>query len=481
MRFLTKRSNKKALKQISRWKNYPTHIISVILSIALIATITLSSIEIYANHNIAGINSRRDAVRNQLIVANNLLTSVQSADISQRDYILTNNSRYLQNQQELDSQINLDIRELKTPTYVSNVDRDKSELISLTKGKEKQLSNTLAIYRQSGTAAAVATFSRSEYSTSRIEALVKDIQAAQQGILNNYQNEASLYQHLVSVALPFLIIFDAVIFILTIYIFRSGINKERRLEREQSEFISIASHQLRTPATTVKQYVAMLKDGFFGNVSAKQKAILDTIEGANNRSISIANNLLYTSQIDSGLAVIKKEPCDLKEVIKKTLENYNSTIKNSRLSLRKILPDKPAIIKGDENYLQIVFETVIDNACRYSSPGKSITVSLKANTQSYSLRIKDAGVGIKPAEQKQLFKKFSRLERGVKMYPDGSGVGLYLMRSIMAKTDGHYFIKSELNKGTTFEFIFPKLKPISGSATVPNPKHAYRVDTPKTS
>ncbi len=456
MHSLLEHLKKNVLKRTTRWINSPTRIISVILGIALVATLGISFMELYANDNITRVNNRRDAVRNQLNIADSLLTSIQTIDIDQRDYILTNNSAYLEKSQSIYPDLGGYIKELKLRTHVKVVDADTNKLIFLTLGKEKQLNQSIVAYQKSGAAAAVATFSGSEYSTTRIEEVVKDIRSNQKQILNNYQSDLDLYESLLNIASPFVVALDAVIFIITIYIFHWGLEKERKLERAQSEFISIASHQLRTPATTIKQYVSMLRSGLFGSLNRKQKNILNIIEGANSRSISIANNLLYSSLIESGRARVKISPCDLGEIISKAIENYASVIKNNELRLKLSLPKRALFIDSDANYLQIAFEVIIDNACRYSETGKHLTITLKKKHKEYIIRFKDSGIGVKPSDQKKLFKKFSRLEDGIKMYPDGSGVGLYLLKSISKELNFRYSLSSRINRGTMLELYFQK-------------------------
>ncbi len=445
----------KTFNQLIR-ESSPTKTIALILSLVLIISLFSLSISIFANHNVDSINDKSDKVQSQYILANDVYSLLQNIDIKQRDYILSGNKATISNQTNLEEQINKDIINLKVRTNVKVVDQDTQAFFKLVKLKEKQFNQTALTYRTQGVASAIKTLPASEATNQEIEKLVSSIESQQLKLLDDYKNSRTAYEEVSNFASGFVILLELSVFILTIYLVRQGIAKEKLLEKRQSEFIAIGSHQLRTPATAIKQYVYMLSNGFFGSINQRQKDTLNTIDDANNRSIAVANNLLYASQIESGITIVDIKTCDLKDIINNALTNYQSTFKSRGLKLKIEISKKPLLTLGDYKYLSIAFEILLDNACRYSPNGTTVFVSLKEVNQQYVLKIKDQGVGISANDQKQLFQKFTRFNNGKIMHPDGSGVGLYLLKHIIDEENIGYSITSKLNKGTTFSLYFTK-------------------------
>lgn len=434
----------------------PTRLIAIILATLLLSSFSLVSIELYANHSLDKVSSVDQAIQHKLNLANNVFSLLESADISQRDYILTGNINYLATYRNAIPKINTALRQINSNSTGYSVDSDIGKLIALTNDKEEEFKQTISAYQTSGVNAAIATFSQSEYSTSQINKVVNHIQLEEAQSLTKYQARRSLYETIINIASPILLALDTAIVILTLYLVRTGLRKENLLERQQTEFISIASHQLRTPATTIKQYIYLLNNGFYGHLNKKQINALNKIDSANHRSINIANNLLYVSQLESGKIKIERNSCNLVDLLNQALDNHDSDIKSNGLKIVRNVPSKPYVIKADERLLMIVFEILIDNACRYTPSGRHIYVDLKNKSDNFLLSFRDEGIGIEPKMQKQLFKKFSRLDNGILMNPDGSGIGLYLLKNIMQLYGFSYSLKSELNKGSTFSISLPK-------------------------
>lgn len=461
-----KNTNKKLREKIltSRFFNFklgtkienPTRLIAIVLTILLLSSFSLVSLELYVNHSLDKVSSADQAIQYKLNLANNVFSLLESADISQRDYILTGSKSYLAAFSSTIPKINNVLHQIDSNSSGYNVDSDIGKLIALTNDKEEEFKQTITAYQSSGVNAAIATFSQSEYSTSQINKVVDHIQLEETQSLSKYQAKRNLYQTIINIASAILLALDTVIVILTLYLVRTGLRKESLLERQQTEFISIASHQLRTPATTIKQYIYLLINGFYGRLNKKQINAMNKIESANHRSINIANNLVYVSQLESGKIKIENNSCNLTDLLNQAVDNHYSDIQSNELQLVKNIPSKPCTISGDERLLMIVFEILIDNACRYTPAGRHIYVDLKNKPDNYMISIRDEGIGIESKMQKQLFKKFSRIDNGILINPDGSGIGLYLLKNIMQLYGYSYSFKSELSKGSTFILSFPK-------------------------
>jgi PAS domain S-box-containing protein len=234
-----------------------------------------------------------------------------------------------------------------------------------------------------------------------------------------------------------------------IEIFRD-ITEEVRLNRAKDEFISLASHQLRTPATSVKQYLGMLLEGYAGKLSEAQRHFITTANHSNERQLRIIDDLLKVAVADAGTMVLKKGRVNLVPLIKTVIADQGSkfTAKNLRVSFIHQEPQVYAYV--DKNAFRMVLENLIDNAQKYTYAGKSIEIAVTKNGQQVDISIKDQGTGIDRNDFEKLFQKFSRLNNPLSIASGGTGLGLYWVRQIVDLHGGNISVESEVGKGTTF-------------------------------
>ena len=435
--------------------NKPIRIIAIVLGSLLLLNILLVSLEVYAHYSKNHLNSISQITQEKLDLANTIYSQEESADISQRDYMLTNSPIDLTKYLNITHGIMTDLSLLKTKVTFYNLHQETNSLISLTNKKESIQTNATRVYQTSGIKAAQSTLNQSEYLTSEIADVTKQIENGRNQARNLYQNKRNLYENINNTASSIVIILDAIIVILTLYLVNLGLNKEKELEANQSEFINISSHQLRTPNTTIKQYLYLLRSGFYGKLSTKQNSVLGIIDSANTRSIAIANSLLYISKLEHGELVVSKKATSINQVLERSISNYQTFIKVNHLKLIKKIPSTQYISKLDENLLQMAFEILIDNCCRYTPRNKKLFINLTRRTNQYVISFKDQGIGFSQQDITKLFNKFSRLENAKLMHPDGTGVGLYLLNSIIRLENGTIKVKSTPNKGSTFTLYLP--------------------------
>jgi two-component system sensor histidine kinase/response regulator len=224
------------------------------------------------------------------------------------------------------------------------------------------------------------------------------------------------------------------------------------LNRSKDEFISIASHQLRTPATTVKQYVAMVLDGLGGEISDKQQRLLQKAYDSNERQLSIVNDLLKVAQIDAGkmqLAVKEIEVCGfLTEII----EDFQPLFEQAGQKLNELI-EKDVTVTIDKNAIRMVIDNLLENAKKYSEPGSTTTVRVTKQKSSIHIAIIDEGVGIEFPDR--LFKKFSRINNKLSTEVGGTGLGLYWAQSISRLHGGDLVYDKNKQKGSTFTIVLP--------------------------
>lgn len=247
-----------------------------------------------------------------------------------------------------------------------------------------------------------------------------------------------------------------------IQVFRD-VTKEVELERAKDEFISLASHQLRTPASAVKQYAGMLLQGYAGELSETQRTMAKNIYESNERQLAIVNDLLRVAQVDAGKVQFRPEENDIVPIVKEVIRELSAKFADKQQHITFEEPSSPEIIGFfDRRLIRMVLENIIDNASKYTPAGKQITVSTHLSRHHLIIAIKDQGVGIKKEELPLLFQKFSRLPNPLSDEAGGTGLGLYWVKKIIDLHGGSITVHSRPGKGTAFTIRIP-LAPNKGS------------------
>ncbi len=239
-----------------------------------------------------------------------------------------------------------------------------------------------------------------------------------------------------------------------IEVFRD-ITQEVQLEKAKDEFISLVSHQLRTPATGVKQYAGMLLDGYAGELSNLQLSMVQTIYEINERQIATVNDLLRVAQIDAGQVRLIKQRTALTPLLEDIIDEQVSKFNARSQKAYFHYPDKDVWVNIDAARMRMAIENIIDNASKYTPPHKQILVSMHRKEKTVSILVQDEGVGIAKEDINQIFEKFSRLDSALSATVGGTGLGLYWARKIIDLHGASLDVKSKLNKGTTFIITLP--------------------------
>lgn len=229
----------------------------------------------------------------------------------------------------------------------------------------------------------------------------------------------------------------------------------KKLNASKDEFISLASHQLRTPATAVKQLLGMLVEGLQGDIPANLLPFITKAYESNDRQIDIINNLLKVAQLDAGKVVLKHEPTMLDDLLKNIVEEQRDTIAERKQTVRLELPPKVRSVPLDQVNLRMALSNLLDNASKYSNTGGAIMLELAQDEVQSIIRISDHGVGISPEDQAKLFTKFTRIQNERSDTAGGSGLGLYWSKKIIELHGGRITVDSTLGKGTTFAVRLP--------------------------
>lgn len=230
------------------------------------------------------------------------------------------------------------------------------------------------------------------------------------------------------------------------------------LNRAKDEFISLASHQLRTPATGVKQYLGMVLEGFVGELTDSQRSILEKANESNERQLRIVSDLLKVAQVDAGKVRLRKTEVDVIALINDVIKEQRETFEKRRQKVEFKSVNNDVKLHFDRDTIRMVLENLIDNASKYSGEDKTVTVSLAEHAHEAQIAIIDNGVGIKPEDQYRLFEKFSRIDNPLSTQVGGTGLGLYWAKKIIDLHQGKLTLESAAGKGTKFTIHLPKIR-----------------------
>ncbi len=227
------------------------------------------------------------------------------------------------------------------------------------------------------------------------------------------------------------------------------------IKQAKDELLALASHQLRTPATGVKQYICLLRDGYAGKLTKEQREYLEKAYKSNERQLSTINEMLTVARADAGTMKFAQERFDLASLVREIVTEMHPTIQQNKQSLKTSVPTKKLCMIGDENYLRMAIENVISNATKYTRSGGRITVTLAKKSDRAVITVLDTGVGVAEQDLPLLFLKFSRIPNELTKKVTGSGIGLYLAKTVVEATGGSITFSSDVGVGSTCAITLP--------------------------
>lgn len=227
------------------------------------------------------------------------------------------------------------------------------------------------------------------------------------------------------------------------------------LNRSKDEFIALASHQLRTPATAVKQYVSMVIEGYAGPVNEDQAALLQSAYDGNERQLQTVNDILRVAKLDLEKIILEKQLINATRKMKNVISDVQPQIIDRNQKVITDFPEKPVPVLIDPEYMRMALSNILDNASKYTEEGKAIYVSVAKKDNQVSFSIRDEGVGIAEEDLGKLFKKFSRIDNPLSVKVGGTGLGLYWTQEIIQLHGGVITVDSAVDKGTTFTITLP--------------------------
>jgi signal transduction histidine kinase len=237
---------------------------------------------------------------------------------------------------------------------------------------------------------------------------------------------------------------------------KRGNLKLKEMDETKDEFISMASHQLRTPLTSVKGYLSMVLEGDAGKISPTQRQLLNQAFVSSQRMAFLIADLLNVSRLKTGKFIIDAAPTNLANMVESELDQLKEVAKGRKLTLSFDKPANFPELMLDETKTRQVVMNFVDNAIYYTPSGGRIKIELRSDRSNIYFMVKDNGIGIPKNEQSQLFSKFYRASNAQRARPDGTGLGLFMAKKVINDQGGALLFESAEDKGSTFGFKFEK-------------------------
>ncbi len=233
------------------------------------------------------------------------------------------------------------------------------------------------------------------------------------------------------------------------------ITKEKQIDRAKTEFVSLASHQLRTPLSSINWYTEMLISGDAGKLTQSQKEFAGEIYKGSQRMIDLVNSLLNVSRLELGTFIVSPEPTSIASVCESVLDELMVAVKQKELKIIKDFDAKLPLINVDPRLTRIIMQNLLSNAAKYTPAKGAITVGLKSDKKNVVISVSDTGYGIPQNQQGKIFTKLFRADNVRAKETEGTGLGLYMIKSILEASGGAITFKSKEDKGTEFIVTIP--------------------------
>jgi signal transduction histidine kinase len=397
---------------------------------------------------------------NNRVHLENLMSGLYRGASLERQYILTQNPADLTAYRQLSIQIPERLQAAEREAVPANLTDELKQIRPLVTRVLDEQGRLMALAESGNTPAALAVLDTGVETqlTSQTAALVSRIQAGDvQQLTLDRERISTLARLARNIALSSLVL-TLVLAILVYWLYLKAIKAERMLDKAKDEFVSLASHQLRTPATGVKTILATLANGDIGPLNPRQQYFLRRANESNERGLQIIEDLLNVAKADAGRLVLNATTFNLDELLAAIVTEQKAAIEAKHITLRIKQPELPVTVTADRDKLYMAIGNLLDNARKYTPESGTITLGLSAKPNQFRLSVADTGVGIAAHELNHIFDRFQRSGDHEKNHVEGTGLGLYLVRSVVELHQGTIKVTSRRGHGSKFVMIIPQRK-----------------------
>jgi signal transduction histidine kinase len=429
-------------------------LLATLFFVTILATVFLSKTLIDTRSLITNGTNTVSAV----FLLQDLELNLRVAESSQRGYVITGDPQHIEDYNTSIKVIPEEQKALNNSRYDINAS-ERNSLNNLIDKRLKMLQSVVDTRKSQGADAAMEVISRNKglETNTQLDKLSKSIMREKfEPFTSTYQQTQHSLKEALLVA-GTLVGFVLIISLFLVSYFQRTIARERATEGVKSEFLSLASHQLRTPASNVKQYLGLLLEGYLGKLKPEQMDAIKVANRNNDMGINIINELLGVAKLDLDKIHLKRKPANIYLLVKEVADDYRPQLRERKQTVKFERAVKKAEVYADTYYLKSVFENLLDNASKYSPKKTKIHVRVEQTSKKILVSIKDEGIGIRNAEKSKLFKKFSRIPSEATHNIEGSGLGLYWVKRIVELHGGKITVRSRYGKGATFIVELPNL------------------------
>lgn len=230
----------------------------------------------------------------------------------------------------------------------------------------------------------------------------------------------------------------------------------KELDRMKSNFVAMVSHELRAPLAAIEQQLMVVRDGFAGEITEKQRQMLERIKERLDGLMTMVRNLLDLSKIETGQMVQKKELINLNDLLRRVLELFSLQATDKKLTLRLEEGEKIPLVEADRATIEVVFNNLVSNGINYTPEGGRVELKTSVKGDYVRIEVSDTGVGIDSEDLPKIFDRFYRVRTEKTRHVVGAGLGLSVTKVIIEAHLGSIEVESEIGKGTTFSVLLPK-------------------------
>lgn len=384
-----------------------------------------------------------------------ILQALTDAETGQRGYLITNDERYLK--PYIDAKPTMfrylnDVENLThdNPIQQANVD----ELRALVQQRMNWLEEGVKMRTEQNYESAQTFITTGVGITTMIEVRekVSAMLIEEDRLLKVRENQTNSSFRTLNITSGIGGLFNIGLILLSFYLIKEELQRRNQLEKNKDDFISMASHELKTPITSLNIYTQIAVKNLERKKYTETKKLLEKITNQTARLSSLVTDLLDISRVQTGKLKIEHSPFDIDALIHETVESIQQTTAKHKITVKSTIKRQ---VNGDRYRIYQVLTNLLTNAVKYSPKGKKITVHAKSTRKEVVIAIKDQGIGIEKKHQKKIFQKLYQVtDSHGNTYP-GFGIGLYISSQIIRQHRGKIWVESKKEKGSTFSFSIP--------------------------